>query len=186
MSQSAPLAVIVAGLPGTGKTHLARRIAERFRLPLACKDDYKEMLFDTLGYGERAWSRKLSRAAAAALQHFLAAHARAGLPCIIESNFAPAAAEELLALQQTHPFRPFQIVCRAEGKVLLARFAARTGQRHPGHGDEALLDELGPMLLAAEYAPLAIGGILWELDTTDFDAVDLQGLFESLEQELGR
>jgi len=92
----------------------------------------------------------------------------------------------LLALQQAHSFRPFQIVCRAEGVVLLARFAARAGRRHPGHGDEALLDELGPTLLAAEYAPLAIGGVLWELDTADFDAVDLQGLFEALERELGR
>ncbi len=185
MSPAAPLAVIVTGLPCTGKTHLARCLASRFALPLACKDEYKELLFDTLGWGEREWSRKLSQAAEAALRHFLAAHARAGQSCLIESNFAPSAADALLAIQQLDPFRPFQIVCRAEGEVLLARFVARTGQRHPGHGDEELLEELAPALLAADYAPLAIGGALWELDTSNPEEMDLEPLFCAIEVALG-
>ena len=180
-----PLAILVTGLPGTGKTRIARRISKRFGLPLACKDDYKEAFFDTLGWGDRAWSQRLGRAAGDALQLFVEAHARAGLPCIIESNFPPEVASELCAIQQAHPFRPFQIVCRTEGEVLLARFAARIGQRHRGHGDEGLVQELGPLLLSGAYAPLDIGGTLYEIDTTDFDAVDYDGLYEALQRELG-
>jgi hypothetical protein len=181
-----PLAIIVTGLPSTGKTRLARRISKRFRLPLACKDDYKEAFFDTLGWGDRAWSRQLGQAAGDALRLFLVAHARAGEPCIIESNFPPEAAPELRAMQQAHPFRPFQIVCRTEGPVLLARFRARVGRRHPGHGDEALAEDLAPLLLAGEYAPLEIGGKVYEVDTTDFDAVNYDGLKDAIEQELLR
>ena len=181
-----PLAIIVTGLPSTGKTRLAVRISERFGLPLACKDDYKEAFFDTLGWGDRAWSRRLGQAAGAALQLFLAAHARVGRPCIIESNFPPVAAAELGAIQQAHPFRPLQIVCRTDGEVLLERFAARTGQRHPGHGDEALVEELTPVLLAGEYEPLDLGGTMYEIDTTDFAAVDYDALYNAIEQELSR
>lgn len=180
-----PLAVIVTGLPCTGKTRLALAIAQRFGLPLACKDNYKEAFFRTLGWGDRAWSQRLGQAAGDALQLFVEAHARAGLPCIIESNFPPEVASELCAIQQAHPFRPFQIVCRTEGEVLLARFAARIGQRHRGHGDEGLVQELGPLLLSGAYAPLDIGGTLYEIDTTDFDAVDYDGLYEALQRELG-
>jgi len=67
-------------------------------------------------------------------------------------------------------------VCRTDGAELLRRFRARTGQRHPGHGDEQLLEELGPRLLAARYEPLDIGGVLWELDTTDWQSLDLSPL----------
>ena len=51
--------VVVAGPPGTGKTTLAAKIAEDFRLPLITKDGIKESLFDSLGTGDREWSRKL-------------------------------------------------------------------------------------------------------------------------------
>ena len=172
----APLAVIVTGLPATGKTTVARHIAYVHRLPLLTKDEIKETLFDQLGWGDREWSRRLGRAAVALLLQFLRAHAAAGLPCVIESNFPPESAADLLALQREHLFRPFQVVCRTDGTELLRRFRARTGQRHPGHGDEQLLEELGPRLLAARYEPLDIGGVLWELDTTDWQSLDLSPL----------
>ncbi len=171
-----PLAVIVTGLPATGKTSIARRIAQEHKLPLMTKDEVKEILFERLGWNDRAWSKRLGRASSAILLQFLRAHVTAGLPCIIESNFPPEAASELLTLQHEHAFRAFQVVCRTRGDELYRRFSARTGLRHPGHGDEQLREELKPQLLAARYAPLEIGGVLWELDTTDWDSVDLEPL----------
>jgi len=41
--------IIVIRLPGTRKTTLGEKIAEKFSLPFVCKDDFKEMLFDVLG-----------------------------------------------------------------------------------------------------------------------------------------
>lgn len=177
-----PLAVIVTGLPATGKTSVARHIASVHRLPLLTKDEVKELLFERLGWSDRAWSKRLGRASSDILLQFLSAHAAAGLPCAIESNFPPESAADLLALQREHPFRPFQVVCRTEGTELLRRFRARTGQRHPGHDDEQLREELEPHLLAARYEPLDIGGALWELDTTDWDVLD----FSTLNGAIGR
>ena len=54
-----PLLIVVTGAPCAGKTTLARRIAETFRLPLIAKDDIKESLFDSLGWKDREWSKQL-------------------------------------------------------------------------------------------------------------------------------
>ena len=51
--------IIVTGPPASGKTGLARRFAADLRLPLICRDDFKEKLFDTLGWSDRAWSKRL-------------------------------------------------------------------------------------------------------------------------------
>ncbi len=163
---AAPLVVVVTQLPASGKTSVALEIAAHHRLPLLCKDQVKEILFETLGWSDRAWSRRLGRTATAILLEFVRSHARVGLPCIVESNFPPESADELRALQQQVAFRPFQVVCRARGDVLYARFLERSGRRHPGHGDDALAEELRPTLLRAAYEPLAIGGELWALDST--------------------
>ncbi|MEO7074366.1 MAG: AAA family ATPase [Ktedonobacterales bacterium] len=44
-----PLVVIVSGPPASGKTTLARTVAQEVRLPFFYKDGLKETLFDALG-----------------------------------------------------------------------------------------------------------------------------------------
>src|SRR5665213_3337034 len=53
------------GLPGSGKTTLAGKLANSLNLPLIAKDHFKEILFDTMGIGDRARSRKIGQAAIA-------------------------------------------------------------------------------------------------------------------------
>lgn len=184
-----PLLLIVSGPPGSGKTTLARHIADEFRLPFVYKDGIKELLFDSLGWSDREQSKKLGFATYPLLYYFVEVQLRAGRSHMVESNFnGKVATKEFLALKEKYDFEPFQIQCWAEGEVLVDRYKARAeaGIRHPGHVDEKMYDELRPVLMKGRLEPLEIGGQLLELDTTDFARIDYPALFEAIRTALDK
>jgi predicted kinase len=182
-----PLVVIVAGPPVSGKTTLARSLADELRLPLFSKDGFKEVLFDTLGWSYRAWSRRLGDASMRLLFAALAAELRAGRCCVVEANFsARHDTPRFLALRERFPFRAFQIQCVADGATLFERFTARaiSGERHLGHVEQCQHEEQRATLLRGRSELLPLGGTLYELDTTDFGAVDTAPLLAALRAAL--
>ncbi len=181
----APRLIIVHGLPATGKTTIAQQLARDLSLPLASKDMFKETLFDTLGWRDRAWSQQIGRASIALLFQFMEMELRVGCSCMVECNFTAAiATPEFLALRERHAYEPVEIVCRCDGRVLWERFKRRAeaGERHPGHVDQETYTELEPRLLQGTSEPLQIGGRLIEVDTTDWSAVDYPALLATIRQ----
>lgn len=159
--------IVVSGLPCSGKSKVAQRLGEELRWPLLCKDDYKELLFDTLGYSDRAWSKRVS-AAAYALQFSQARQLAASkVNFILEGNFRwleHRAHFDVLFAAATG----VQIHCRANAEVLVQRFKARahSGNRHPGHVDIESLAEIERELLSAEQQPLPLSGAVIDCNTT--------------------
>lgn len=127
--------LLITGLPGTGKTTLARTLAARYHVPLLAKDLIKEPLLDALGAGDAAHSRALSDISFRVL--FALAHeaARAGVDVILEGNFRAGEHEQPLRGLDTARF--VQVLCRIDEGRRRARLAARARgtARHPGHGD---------------------------------------------------
>jgi predicted kinase len=177
-----PLLIIVTGPPCSGKTTLARRIAEEFHLPLITKDGIKETLFDTLGWSDRAWSKKLGNASYELLFYFMRAQLAAGRLHIVEANFYPAHAPRLLALREDFDFHALQIFCHADAEILLQRYRARwaRGERHPGHGDDGIMDEFRHTLRDGRERILEIGGTVVEFDTTDFERINYAEIFRAI------
>ena len=176
-----PWVIIVSGPPCTGKTTLGRRIAQEFRLPFVNKDGVKELLFDRLGWKDDAWSKQLSLASHDVLCYLAAAQLAAGGSLVVESTFkAEVDTPRFLALQEQFDFYPLQIQCQTQGEVLLERFRARIGQRHPGHVDHEIFERLKPILLQGRYEPLGIGGPVIEVDTTDLKAIDYARLVQTI------
>ena len=194
-----PLLLIISGPPCTGKTTLGRRLADDLRLPFIHKDGFKELLFDSLGWSDREWSKRLGQASYQLMFYFAETLLKAGCSFALEANFYPEFHTGLFrALQQKCPFNPLQVNCQARPEVVLERFRARshTSERHPGHVDDSTLSELATALSSNRYLPLPLGGEVWVVDTTDFAkldyptllrtvvaAVERQGLLKSDEQQ---
>jgi predicted kinase len=81
--------VLITGHPASGKTTLARYLSKQMGLPTLCKDDIKEILYDTLGWSTVAWSNKLSIATWSLLYHQVEILLEAHIDHIVESNFDP-------------------------------------------------------------------------------------------------
>jgi len=166
---------VVSGPPASGKTTLARRLAGDLGWPLLAKDDFKESLFDALGTGDAAWSRRLSEAAVAAQLAAARALVLAGQAVVVEGNFRPERHGPVLgSIARAAGALLLQVACEAAPAELDARLAARatTGGRHPGHraGEAAAGDR-------ECYRPLpGVPTWSWRSDGPDLDGAGYAGL----------
>jgi predicted kinase len=179
--------VIVNGLPGVGKTTLARQIATALGWPLMTKDMYKESLFDTLGWSDRAWSRQLSQASMALVMMWVRAEVLAGRDCVVEANFeSDRDTPRLLAAIADCDVVWVQVLVVCDGATLWERHQQRgaDGSRHPGHQEAAVAVELRERLLEGRVAPLLLPGTLIEVDTTDWQRVSLPAVLQKITTSL--
>lgn len=184
-----PLLLIISGLPATGKTTLARRLADHFSLPAMYKDTIKETLCDVTGSSSLVASRKLGQASILLLYQFAEALLQARQPCLIESFFYPELArQDLLNLQAHCPFVPLEIHCHTNISTIFERYEKRflAGARHPCHLDSRHIQAFKEsMPFRPELAlPLTLSNQVIELDTTDFAAIDYAALCAQIQPYL--
>jgi predicted kinase len=127
---------IILGSPASGKTTLARQLAADLSLEYLCKDDIKEALFDSLGVGDRGWSRRLSEASFAVLGRLAGVQLALGRSLIVEGNWRPGHTPLLRAALDGAAARAVQIWCCAEPAEIVRRFTQR--RRHAGHLDPSI------------------------------------------------
>ncbi|HSI21179.1 MAG TPA: ATP-binding protein [Verrucomicrobiae bacterium] len=182
-----PTLIIITGLPGAGKTTLAKKLAPVLKLPLLTKDSIKEIIFDTLGWSDREWSKKVGLASYTIMNSLIETELAAGRSLLLESNFKPEFDNpRFQAWQQKYKFISLQIFCTAEGEVLFERFKRRvsTGERHPGHVDGANHDEFKDILLHGAVEPLSLKGNVITLNTTDFATVNMTDILKQVRKNL--
>ena len=175
-------AVLVNGIPATGKTTIARGIGARLQLPVLSLDSVKEALFEELGTGDgdREYGRALGRASMLAIWSIVA-----GFPpdatVVVEAWFRKPPHDVVLrGLERAGIERWVEVWCHASPDILAARYAART--RHPGHPPASYATELAE--LATVVQPMALAPCL-SVDTTTFDTVDLDEIGRWVREALG-
>lgn len=181
--------IIISGFSCTGKTTLAHKIGKRFSLPVFGRDDFKEALFDSLGYSDRQRSREFGIASYQLLYLVAEKILAAGNSIVIESNFkVNPDTEKLKRLQDKYDCNLIQIHCYAPISVALARFKARSlsGERHPGHVDHLILEEMAENIKKGGYELLELCDRTLRADATDFTRSDeeVEVIFHWLETNL--
>ncbi|TRC75985.1 ROK family protein [Mesorhizobium sp. WSM4310] len=164
-------AVLVNGIPASGKSSVSRGIADRMGWPLLALDTIKNPFLEVLGGGDRLFNRTLGRASYQAIWSVVG-EAPAGTTFIVDAWFGFQPREVLEDhLRKAGVEQTFEIWCHAPGEVLAERYGARLDQRPAGHPGAAYVPEL--IELAKRAEPLRRGP-LFDVDTTkliDFDAI---------------
>jgi len=127
--------IILAGMPATGKSTLAKKIQQVFGYPILEKDSIKEGLFDTLGFSCYAEKRALDVAANEVLLRWMDAMIKAGHSMIVDNNFDTESAEKLKRMLEQNPCKCVTVFLNGDPQVLYERYVRRDSQglRHLGH-----------------------------------------------------
>ena len=176
-----PVLILISGAPASGKTVLARHLAEALPVPVIERDAIKETLFDTLGVGDREWSKKLGAASFALFYLTVETILTAGRSVIAEAAFhRPYSSRWLSRVQKRFDVEILELHCHADTATALRRYLNRTGTagRHAGH-DAGMSIEAQAREWRQQYpvyGPLTDGAELFRIDTTDFAAMEHQAI----------
>lgn len=173
-------AILVNGVPASGKSTVARAVSRHFAMPLMTLDTIKEPLFHHVGIGDREHNRMLGRASYE----------------IIFAAINEWPADALVVVDAWFGFQPLEVLerhlsvagidrtaelwCHAPSSVLAERYAARQAHRAAGHPGLEYVPEL--VTLNGHAQPLGRGPC-FAINTTE--ALRLDVVTSWLKETLG-
>lgn len=153
-------ALVISGLPASGKTTLGRELSRALEPPLFDKDDFLEGLYER----ENGWDPNVRRRLSREADELFLTAANAQNAAVLVSHWRPSSAASKSGTPTEWITANFDTVievqCRCRPEIATERFLARS--RHAGHLDH-LLDrrELAAKMREwAQWYPLGIGQLV--------------------------
>lgn len=174
------------GYPASGKTTLARKIADKLSLPFMSKDEtFKELMFDEFQTTTREWSIKVGKASYRIMSELIEQQLRAGYDIVIESVFKYEFDNpDFMALQEKYNFTAIQVLCQGDTDILIKRFIDRATQtRHDGHGEDDLSVEGVRKTYyqdGEKLQPFTLKGTVIEVDANSFSETKTEGAIQQV------
>ncbi|MEM9573352.1 MAG: AAA family ATPase [Pseudomonadota bacterium] len=126
-------AILVTGLPASGKTTLGRRLAAELSWSCLDKDDFLEALFESQGVGDEQWRRRLSIEADKQFE----TTALEQTNTVLVSHWRPRGRTDTgtpADWVHRHFQNTVEVYCECDPELAAHRFISRT--RHAGHLDK--------------------------------------------------
>jgi ADP-ribose pyrophosphatase YjhB (NUDIX family)/predicted kinase len=177
-----PCLIFVNGHPASGKTTLARKLGEDLGFPVFHRDEFKENLWDNLGWEDPVLKQKIAQTSYKVLYQITEQFLKSNQSFILESNFSHQFDSPFFQkLLKKSPFRLIQIHCSASPNILFQRFKKRaSNDRHSGHGDNLRLDEF-KLKFQQPHLPLQINTCTtMEVDTSDFKKLNYPKILQQV------
>jgi predicted kinase len=174
-----PKLVFINGFPASGKSTLGVYISKELSFPIFSKDDFKELIADTIGFSDHESTRSFGKASFSLLFLIAKRLLENGDSLIIEGNFSLGEeTKEFISFLHDQKVQTYEILCHGEGRVLIDRFMNR--KRHPVHhtlDSQTLKTYLETTVRKGKDEPLHVGKLL-EVDTTDPDSINYNQIIE--------
>jgi predicted kinase len=159
-------AILVNGVPASGKSTVAREVSQCLSAPLLTLDTVKESFFDHLGTGDRDYNRTLGKASYQAMFALIGDFPENAIT-VVDAWFG----FQPLEILQHHIERArlsciIEVWCHARPDVIGARYLARTAQRSGGHLGPDYVPEL--VALAGRAKPTGLFPLI-DVDTEQAD-----------------
>ena len=192
--------ILVAGMPASGKSTMAKALAEKWKLPVVSKDSIKELLYDNIGFQSRAEKVNLGIASMEIMYYVAGQLMKAGQPFILENNFEHSSEPGIKTLLEKYQYSALTITLTGDIKVLYQRFREReiSPDRHRGHvvndcfpeKKERSPEEIKAASISYEdyahsvekrgFDAFFAGSRQIKVDTTDFSKIDMEELFSQI------
>lgn len=189
--------ILVAGMPASGKSSIAKAIGEKWNLPVISKDSIKELLFDNVGFQSRAEKVNLGTAAMEIMYYTAEQLMKAKQPFILENNFEYSSEHGIKTLLNRYHYFALTISLTGDYRTIYRRFRERdlSPDRHRGHvvndcfpeKKEHSPEEINAACISFEdyvnsieqrgFDNFFVGNKRIRVDTTDFSKTDLEKLF---------
>lgn len=128
-----PFLVMVSGLPGTGKSHFCRKLAERVPLAILESDALRRVLFPSPGYGP-AESAHLFRAIHSLIEQLL----REGRPLVLDAtNLSERNREHLYSIAGRFNAKLVIVQTKAQPELVRQRLETRAQTQQRDDSSEA-------------------------------------------------
>jgi len=173
-------------MPAVGKSGLAKIISNHFGIVSLAKDDFKEVLFDTIGFNSREEKLKLGVASMDMMYLVAGMLIKTGQSFILDNNFENSSRPGLEKLMSNSGYRVLTVQLKAPVEIIYNRFIERdkSPDRHRGHVVNTCYPEIGdaaePVIPLEVFRERYIGrgmndfsyGDLMVVDATDPSKID--------------
>jgi len=181
--------IIIAGMPGTGKTRFANYLSNDLKISLICKDRLKEMIWDKVHYDTsiRTESQKYGALAYDISFYFCEMLMKSEQPIIFESNFISPCPDFFVNMIEKYGYKVITVLFDGDVEIIHKRFLDRdvTSERHPGLVSNNYFSDFEVFERSTQPCrDFDYGDIKIMVDTSDFSKVSYDDIIKKITSSL--